>query len=145
MADFDAQDARIIEILGDDADAEFDVCRDRFCTYLAHSLQFPIDVTGIEDFRWEGYYVIGPGDRKEYESLRTTRPSYKDIFELLSISASAGSEWMMYCGRDLAGLVRRKSDGKEFYLGLAEIQAVNKKSKNYQLLNDYAAWFANND
>jgi hypothetical protein len=44
----------------------------------------------------------------------------------------------------VAGHVRRKSDGKEFHLGLAEIEAVDKKSKNYQLLNDYAVWFANN-
>ena len=47
-------------------------------------------------------------------------------------------------GEDLAGHVRRKSDGKEFYLGLAEIVAVDKKSKNYQLLDDYAVWFVNN-
>ncbi len=94
--------------------------------------------------RWEEYYVIGPGDRKEYERLRKNQPSYKDIFELLAIENGIYSEWMMFCVRGCGGRVRRKSDGKEFHLGLAEIQAVNKKSKNYQLLNDYSVWFVNN-
>jgi hypothetical protein len=54
------------------------------------------------------------------------------------------SEWMMFGGEDIAAHVRRKSDGKEFGLGLAELEAVNKKSRNYQLLDDYAVWFVNN-
>jgi hypothetical protein len=37
---------------------------------------------------------------------------------------------MMFYGEDLAGRVRRKSDGKESYLGLAEIKAIDKKSVN---------------
>jgi hypothetical protein len=51
---------------------------------------------------------------------------------------------MMFYGEDLAAHVRRKPDGKEFYLGLAELKAVTRKSKNYQLLHDYAVWFVNN-
>jgi hypothetical protein len=62
---------------------------------------------------------------------------------LVAIEQEVYSEWMMFC-EDLAGRVRRKSDGKEFYLGLAEIKAVDKKSVNYQLLDDYAVWFVNN-
>ena len=50
----------------------------------------------------------------------------------------------MYGYEDITGLVRRTSDGKEFYLGLAEIKAINEKSVNYQLLDDYAVWFVNN-
>ncbi len=144
MTDLEAQDARISDIVGDDTEAIFDDCRDKYYTHLTHSLELPCDVTGIEDFAWEEYYVIGPGDRKEYERLRKNQPSYKDIFELLAIENGIYSEWMMFCGEDVAGRVRRKSDGKEFHLGLAEIQAVNKKSKNYQLLNDYSVWFVNN-
>jgi hypothetical protein len=101
-------------------------------------------VTGIEDFRWEAYYVIGPGDPKEHESLRNNQPSYKDTFELLAIEKDVFSEWMMFHGEDLAGHVRRKTDGKEFHLGLAEIEVVDKNSRNYQLLDDYAVWFVNN-
>ncbi len=144
MTKLDAQDARIREIIGDDAEATFDDCRDKYYDHLENSFQLPCDVTGIEDFRWEEYYVIGPGDRKEHERLRKNQPSYEDIFELLAIENGVYSEWMMFHGEDVAGHVRRKSDGKEFHLGLAELEAVDKKSKNYQLLNDYAAWFVNN-
>lgn len=144
MMHSDAQDARIDEIIGDDEEATFDDCRDKFYEHLKSSLRLPCDVTGAEDFDWEEYYVIGPGDRKEHTKLRKNRPSYEDIFELLAIENGVYSEWMMFDGEDLAGHVRRKSDGKEFYLGLAELMAVDKKSKNYQLIHDYAVWFVNN-
>ena len=88
--------------------------------------------------------MIGPGSPKEYERLRKNQPSYQDTFELIAIEQEVYSEWMMFYGEDLTGRVRRKSDGKEFYLGLAEIKAVDKKSVNYQLLDDYAVWFVNN-
>ena len=81
---------------------------------------------------------------KEYEKLRKTHPSYQDIFELLDIEEGIVSEWMLFQGDDLAAHVRRKSGGKEFYLGLAELKAVDKKAKNYQLLDDYSVWFVSN-
>ncbi len=107
------------------------------------SLKLPCDVTGTEDFRWEEFYVLGPGDQKEYAQLRQNQPSFQDTFELLAIEADDESEWMMFGGEDLAAHVRRKSDGKKFLLGLAEIEAVDKKAKNHQLLHDYAVWFVN--
>ena len=64
--------------------------------------------------------------------------------QVLAIEKGVYSEWMMFSGEDLAGHVRRKSDGREFYLGLAEIKAFDKKSKNYQLLDDFGVWFVNN-
>ena len=138
-----AQDARIEEIVGDDEDSSFEDCVDKFHRHLTKSLKLPCDVTGIEDFGWEEYYVIGPGDRKEYAQLRQNQPSFQDTFELLAIEPDAESEWMMFGGEDLAAHVRRKSDGKEFLLGLAELEAVDRKAKNYQLLHDYAVWFVN--
>ena len=50
----------------------------------------------------------------------------------------------MFSGEDLAARVRRKSDDKEFYLGLAEIEAIERDTLNYQLLDDYSVWFVNN-
>ena len=144
MSRRDAQDARIERIVGDDEDATFEDHLDRFRSHLAESLQLPCDVTGVEDFRWEEYYVIGPGDPREYEKLRENQPSFRDVFELLAIEDGIQSQWMLFYDDDLAAHVRRKSDGKEFYLGLAEIKAVDKKSKNYQLLHDYSVWFVNN-
>ena len=144
MTQLDAQDARIDEIIGDDQEAEFDDCLNKFYDHLESSLKLPCDVTGSEDFRWEAFYVIGPGDPKEHERLRKNQPSYEDTFELLEIEQGIVSDWMMYHDGDVAAHVRRKTDAKEFYLGLAEIEAVDKESRNHQLLNDYAVWFVNN-
>ncbi|MEX0612891.1 MAG: hypothetical protein WD738_01775 [Pirellulales bacterium] len=144
MSRQDAQDARIERIIGDDDDLTFEDCIDRFYDHLKSNLQLPCIVTGIEDFRWEEFYVIGPGDPTEYERLRKDRPSYQDKYDLLAIEKDASSEWMMFLDEDIGGYVRRHSDDKEFFLGLAEIKPVDKKSKNYQLLRDYAVWFVNN-
>ena len=127
MTQPDAQDLRIEAINGDDDEMSFDDCVDIFYSHLKASLQLPCDVTGIEHFRWEERYLFGPDNSKEYERLHKNQPSYKDIFELLSIERGIISEWMMFDDEDLAGLVRRKSDGKEFYLGFAEIKAIDKK------------------
>jgi len=143
MTRINAQDARIAEIVGDEEESSFEDGVDKFYHHLQKALQLPCDVTGIEDFRWEEYYVIGPGDPQEFERLRQNQPSFQDTFELLAIEADVDSEWMMFHGEDLAGHVRRRSDGKEFYLGLAELKAVARKSKAYQPLHDYAVWFVN--
>ena len=145
MTELDPQDTRIKAVVGDeDKSVSFGDAVDKFYNHLTKFLQLPCDVTGIEDFQWEERYVFGAGSSNQYQNLRKTQPSYQDTFELLAIKKDIYSEWMMYHGEDLAGHVRRKSDGKEFYLGLAEIEAENKKSKNYQLLDDYAVWFVNN-
>ena len=144
MTKIDEQDVRISAVVGNDEESSFDDAIGKFYAYLGTSLKLPCDVTGIEDFDWEEYYIFGPGDATEYAELRKTQPSYQDIFELQSIEKDVDSEWMMYHREDLAARVLRKSDGKEFLLGLAEIKAVDRKSPNYQLLDDYATWFVNN-
>ncbi len=144
MTRLDPRDARIEAIVGDDEQSSFEDGVDKFYHHLKKSLQLPCDVTGIEDFSWEEYYVLGPGTPREHKRLRQNQPSFEDTFELLAIEENVYSEWMMFHGEDLAGHVQRKSDGKEFYLGLAEIEAVDKQSGNYQLLNDYGVWFVNN-
>ena len=144
MSDLDAQDERINEILGDDEDSTFDKAVEVFFKHLKNSLELPCEVTGIEDFRWEEFYILGPGSSKEYKRLRKTQPSYQDHFDLLDIEEDEISEWMLFGGEDIAAHVRRKSDDKEFILGLSELEAVESASKNYQLLDDYSVWFVNN-
>jgi len=61
----------------------------------------------------------------------------------MAVERDVVSEWMLFGGEDIAARVRRKSDGKEFYLGLAELKAIDKRSPNYQLLDDYAVFFTN--
>jgi hypothetical protein len=80
----DKQDQRIANIFGTknvpDVDTE---TLERYLDHLKQHLEFPCQLTGIEDFDWEEYYVIGPGSKGEHARLRKTRPSYMDIYELL--------------------------------------------------------------
>jgi hypothetical protein len=142
---WEEQEARIAVLLGvgDPEEYPFEEAISKFYNHLRDSLELPCDVTGIEDFRWEERYVLGPSKPQEYERLRRKQPSFRDTFELLSIEQGVMSKWMLFAGEDLAARVRRKSDGKEFCLGLAELKVINKKSKNYQLIDDYVVYFVN--
>ena len=89
----DAQDERIAAILGEIEDLDFDETIDTFHEYLKTNLSLPCEVIGIEDFRWEEIYVFGPGNKKEYEQLKKTQPSYTDRYELFEIVRNAESPW----------------------------------------------------
>ncbi len=143
MPDKDAQDLRIEAILGDEEDLNFDQAAAALCEHLKANLQLPCEVTGIEDFQWEEPYVFGGWDQDEYKQLKKTQPSYTDHYELLEIRPEGWSEWMMFRGEDIAAHVRRTSDGKEFILGLAELETTDKKSQNHQFIDDYAVWLVN--
>ena len=143
MANKDHQFKRIEQILGDTTNVDFEDGGDTFFEYLQSHLTLPCEVTGIEDFAWEEIYVIGPGDRSEYDELKKTRPSYTDKYKLHKFIRYAESEWAMHYKEDIGACVKRVSDGKEFVLGLSELKAVDKKSKNYKLLDDYSVWFVN--
>ena len=140
----DAQDERIAAILGEIEDLDFDETIDTFYEYLKINLSLPCEVTGIEDFKWEEIYVFGPGDKEEYRQLKETQPSYTDRYELFEMVRNAESPWAMCYEDDIGARVRRISDGKKFLLGLSELEATDKKSRNYQLLDDYSVWFVNN-
>lgn len=144
MKSEDIQESRIRAVLGDDEEDVSEETVKRFCEHLNKNLRFPFEVTGIEDFGWEEFYVCVPGNAEEYKRLKKTQPSYEDRYDLLGIDPEADSEWMLFTGEDIAAHVRRKSDGRQFYLGLAELKATGRKSANYQLLDDYAVWFVNN-
>ena len=134
---------RIVNILGNIEQLDFDQTIDIFYEFLKTSLTLPAEVTGIEDFRWEEIYVFGPGDKKEYEQLKKNQPSYTDRYELLEIVRNAKPPWAMYYEEDIGACVRRISDGRKFLLGLSELKATYRKSRHYQLLEDYSAWFVN--
>jgi hypothetical protein len=130
--DMDKQFQRIDAIVGDNAERDFAEALSIFYTHLRQHLVLPCDVTGTEDFRWEERYV-----------LKKSQPSYRDHYELLKIEQDVVSEWMLFAGDDIAAHVRRKSDGKEFVLGLAELRSVDKSSSNHRHLNDYAVFLVN--
>ena len=143
MSRFDEQMRRWETIIGDAAEGTQEDALRVFFEHLKANLQLPCEVTGIEDFRWEERYVLGGWSQQDYKRLKKTQPSYTDKYELLDISQDEWSEWMMF-DEDILAHVRRKSDSKEFYLGLAELRVTDKKSPNYQLVDDYAVWLVNN-
>ena len=106
-------------------------------SYLKKNLQYPFEVTGIEDFDWEEMYLFTPFLKDEYEQLKKTNPSYKDNFELISLQEKF-EEW-----KGILANVVRKTDQKKFAIPLAELVATDKRSRNYMLLDDYSVWFVN--
>jgi hypothetical protein len=140
--ELDEQDERVKAILGDREDLDREEALKVYCEHLKNSLRLPCEVTGMEDFRWEERYVFGFGDRGEYEELKKTRPSYRDTYDLLAVDRKWHTDWMIF-SEDIGAHVRRQSDGREFTLGLAELEATNRESENHQLIEDYASWFVN--
>jgi hypothetical protein len=138
MPNIDTQTQRLANLFGTpDVPAVDTETLERFLASLKQHLALPCQLTGIEDFDWEEYYVIGPGSKIEHERLRKTRPSYMDTYELLSFEDDVDPH------KGIMVHVRRLSDKKKFTLTLSDLQSTNKKSKNYQLLDDYAVWFVN--
>jgi hypothetical protein len=104
--------------------------------------EFALRRYGYRRFSVEEFYVVGPGDKTEYQNLRRILPSYRDIFELTAIDLTSDSQWCMFHD-ELKAHVRRKTDGKEFILGLSELKARNKGAQEYQFLHDSSVWLVN--
>jgi hypothetical protein len=92
MKDWDQQEQRILAVIGSE-DVDWDEALQCWYRHLCLHATLPCDVTGIEDFQWEEFYVVGPGDKTEYRNLRRSQPSYRDIFELTAIDVTSDSEW----------------------------------------------------
>jgi hypothetical protein len=137
MNDTEAQTARYEQILGEDEIEVSDKSLELYRTYIQEHIVKPCELTGIEDFRWEEYYILGPGDKKKYEELKKTQPSYTDLFSFMHFDEIIDdSEGLMVS-------VKRISDKKQFVLPLADLKVKDKKSPNYQLIDDYAVWYVN--
>jgi len=139
MGKYEKQEERIIGILGT---KKLDVTRKTLNTYLKYlkkHIELPCQLTGIEDFEWEEPYVFGFGSKKEYEKLKKTQPSYEDKFNLIELVDEIDD---YYDG--IFVHVQRVSDERKFVLPLVDLKSTNRKSKNYQLLDDYSIWFVNN-
>ena len=137
MTNSKAQDARFEQILGEDNLDISEKSLNVYRSYLQKNIVLPCELTGIEDFSWEEYYILGPGDKKEYDELKKSRPSYHDVYDFISFDDQIDDD---------AGLmvnVKRISDRKQFVLPLADLKATNTNSRNYQLIADYAVWYAN--
>ena len=131
----DADEKRIHSILGDDTGRTMRNA-ERYREYLLKHLSLPIAITGREDFPWEEPYVFGGWDKKEYQKLKKTNPSYTDVFELQALEAPGADE-------DIIAKARRISDGKLFEIGLSWLCCQDEESEAYTLLEDYGVWHAN--
>ncbi|MDL1981241.1 MAG: calcium-binding protein [Deltaproteobacteria bacterium] len=137
--DVDENIARVMKILNIVNEEDMEVDNEnlkKYFDYLNDHLDFSKLVTGMQDFRWEEYYVFGPGDQKEYEKLKKKNPSYTDKYQILSLEEYDYDESILVN-------VKRISDKKKFVLPLAELKAVDKDSNNFQLLEDFSMWFWN--
>ena len=130
------QDNRIQKILNTE---NIDVNRKNLITYLKYlqnNVENPCEVSSIDQFRWEEYYLYSSGSLKEYEKLKKIRPNHTDNFNILNFQNEI----------DKSGIiveVQRLSDHKKFSIPLAELEANDKESNNYQILDDYSVWFYN--
>jgi hypothetical protein len=113
----------------------------RYFDYLKENLVCPCLLTGIESlgyFDWEERFVFGYGDKEEYKRLRRERGSYKDKYELRGLDdAKVDEAW------DILVNVQRIPYRKRFTIPLSELQAIDRTSRNYQLLKDYTVWYVN--
>ncbi|MBP7962521.1 MAG: hypothetical protein KBG20_04145 [Caldilineaceae bacterium] len=120
-----------------------------YLEYLQKHLSLPCTLTGIESigyFGWEERFEFGHGSKREYEKLRKKRGSLNDSYELSSLDNAR-------LDRDsgIVVVVNRLHERKRFEfpqrnrfeIPLAELEAEDKASDNYQLLDDYSVWFAN--
>ena len=138
MRDYKVAEKRIAAVFGTDNAPE--VGKETLQVYRAYLLQHfdkEAVLTGREDFLWEEFYVFGPGDKKEYEELKKSRPSYTDEFEFIDIPKKTIDD------HDLIAGVKRLSDGKKFKIGLSWLTTKKKKTDAYQVLDDFATWVVN--
>ena len=136
---FDEQEKRIREVFSKDMEDidKREETIELYKEYLEKNIEYPVKLTGIEDFDWEEFYIFGPGSKKEYEELKKNQPSYKDVFILNKIDDEIMEDYGVFVK------VTREKDSKKFVIPLADLKAVDIKSGNYKLLDDYSVWFVN--
>jgi hypothetical protein len=114
----------------------------RYFEYLKKSLTCPCMLTGIESmgyFSWEERFNFGYENKEEYQRLKRERGSYTDKYELRTLNDAT-------VNKEEGGIVvkvQRIPNRKRFTIPLSELQAIEKESDNYQMLNDYTVWFVN--
>jgi hypothetical protein len=133
---FEGHDKRIKKILGKDAFEVSDATLKKYQAYLDKNLTRPVLLTGEEDFDWEEFYLLGPGDPDEYEKLKITNPSYIDVFDFISFEMPDHRLGLMI-------RINRVTDNKKFILPLENLRSKDKKSPNFKLIMDYSIWFVN--
>lgn len=129
----DMQAARIKGVLGKDCKRSPENAL-RYLTYLKKRVKATCMVTGVEEFDWERPYIQKGWDDPEYLGMKTQRPSFLDLFELLELEAPDGG------GDDIVAQVRRVCDQQGFRIALSLLECTDFNDDHFQLIDDYAAW-----
>lgn len=140
MNDFEEQNKRIADAFGVDKVPRVNrETMERYLEYLRRKITLPCQLTGSEDFYWEEFYVLGPGDPVEYEKSKENNPSYTDTFALI------GFEDIIHEPYGVLAKVKRiiGKNKKHFTVALDQLTCTNKSSDNAQFIKDYTVWFAN--
>ena len=87
--------------------------------------------------RWSREGSLKSIKAEEYEKLKKTQPSHADTYELLGFNDTVKEDF------GIVVYVKRLSDKMKFTLPLADLKATDEQSNNYQLLDDFSAWFVN--
>jgi hypothetical protein len=70
MTTFDKQRQRLADLFGTEGVPSVKTeTLERYLDHLKQHLEFPCQLTGIEDFPWEEIYVMGPGDKKRARAI----------------------------------------------------------------------------
>ncbi|MFW6138076.1 MAG: hypothetical protein ACOC7U_02770 [Spirochaetota bacterium] len=70
MKKIDEREAKIMSILGSKKIEVNSKTLKTYLQFLKQHIEFPCQLTGIEDFDWEEFYLFGPGSKKEYKELK---------------------------------------------------------------------------
>ena len=134
----DEQEKRTAAIFGMDEvpDVNDETLR-TYLRYIKDNIDSACEITGIEDFNWEEYYIIGPGSKKKHDKLRKTRPSFLDTYKIIGFVDEPNQDYGILIN------LRRVSDRKKFTLPLADLKTTDKNEPGYQILDDFSVWFVN--
>lgn len=133
----DEEEKRINEIIKSDDVSVNEENLNRYFNFLKTNLKTPCILTGMEDFDWEEPYILGGWSKKEYEELKKTKPSYTDKFDFIKLEKEY-DDW-----KGIYASVRRISDNKIFTIPLWDLEVVDKKNSNFQIVSDYSSWMTN--
>jgi hypothetical protein len=144
MQKMDDQDDRIASIFDTDEVPEVsDEILKTYLQYIKDNLDTTCEITGIEDFDWEEYYIVVSGSKKEHKKLLKSRPSHMDLMKgnLVNIVKdvkirdakpsdhynvlSVMSEW--WGGRDLSSSVLKDFFNAPLYGDYPELISLDKR------------------
>lgn len=111
----------------------------KYYQFLQRQLPRDVLMTGRESmgyFGWEERFEWGPGNEGEYRQLIQENASYKDQFKFVSVHQDNE-----YTG--VYANVIRISDHKTFHIPLEDLEVCDEKIAQWQVIEDYAAWFVN--